>query len=473
MPSFGRTELLLVLSFVIFSGMSYLWISPNFTAEKLIVTPKKKWTPPTGIVKPPASCTCPAKSFDLAGSIPTANRADIQKRRAEEYKKHQARTSSILDTLLFAPSNSPLQYPIQGFTVRPLVPTLIPGLALHRVQRSGYKVSLLVTKGVLCLGSPTDVQSVEGGKKRLILETLSLEELNKLLADVTYTLPVYHIHTGDLVHFSFEHHEAVFPIAIRQPSAPVLFDMGTNVSDQVTITTKTFMRYKELKVLIRSLRQFYKDVVLVVADDSFTPENITEENVLQYVMPGGQGWFAGRTLAVSQVTTKYFLWVDDDFLFTEKTKIEDLVEVMEATPELDVVGGSVTGNQFYFSIAYEEGDGVTGGCMDRKPDIKFQSLPNYPQCSIVNGVVNFFLARTDAVNRVRFDPKLKREAHSEFFMDGLGQLMVASCGHVSIGHQPKGANAQYGRFRHPGKDDMQFKLQLHYYKNHLQCIHYG
>ena len=61
----------------------------------------------------------------------------------------------------------------------------------------------------------------------------------------------------------------------------------------------------------------------------------------------------------------------------------------------------------------------------------------------------------------------------EFFMDGLGQLMVASCGHVSIGHQPRGANAQYGRFRHPGKDDVQFKLQLHYYKNHLQCIHYG
>ena len=37
-----------------------------------------------------------------------------------------------------------------------------------------------------------------GGKKWLNLETLSLEELNKLLANVTYTLPVYHIHTGDL-----------------------------------------------------------------------------------------------------------------------------------------------------------------------------------------------------------------------------------------------------------------------------------
>ena len=48
-------------------------------------------SPPTGQVKPPASCTCPANSYDLAGSIPTANREDIQKRRAEEYKKHQAR----------------------------------------------------------------------------------------------------------------------------------------------------------------------------------------------------------------------------------------------------------------------------------------------------------------------------------------------------------------------------------------------
>ena len=48
-------------------------------------------SPPTGLVKPPASCTCPTKSFDLAGSIPDANRGDTQKRRAEEYKKHQAR----------------------------------------------------------------------------------------------------------------------------------------------------------------------------------------------------------------------------------------------------------------------------------------------------------------------------------------------------------------------------------------------
>ena len=50
-----------------------------------------------------------------------------------------------------------------------------------------------------------------------------------------------------------------------------------------------------------------------------------------------QGWFAGRNLAVSQVTSKYFLWVDDDYVFHEKTSIESFVKIMEAVPELDVV----------------------------------------------------------------------------------------------------------------------------------------
>lgn len=49
-----------------------------------------------------------------------------------------------------------------------------------------------------------------------------------------------------------------------------------------------------------------------------------------------QGWFAGRNLAVSQVTTKYVLWVDDDFIFTANTKLEKLVDVLEKTT-LDLV----------------------------------------------------------------------------------------------------------------------------------------
>ena len=61
-----------------------------------------------------------------------------------------------------------------------------------------------------------------------------------------------------------------------------------DISHHVTVTTKTFMRYKELRLLISSLRRYYKDMTLLVADDTFEPENITEKNVMQYIMPGGQ-----------------------------------------------------------------------------------------------------------------------------------------------------------------------------------------
>jgi len=43
---------------------------------------------------------------------------------------------------------------------------------------------------------------------------------------------------------------------------------------------------------------------------------------------------------------------------------------------------------------------------------RFHSLSGYPQCFLASGVVNFFLARTRAVQQVGFDPKLQRVAHS-------------------------------------------------------------
>ncbi|XP_074554896.1 beta-1,4 N-acetylgalactosaminyltransferase 2-like [Halichoeres trimaculatus] len=310
----------------------------------------------------------------------------------------------------------------------------------------------------------------------LVLESSSLETLNNVLAQVSYNSTVYHIHTGDLAYFDFEGHQAVFPITIKQPQVPVLYDMGTDVNSHVTIATKAFLRYPSLKRLISSIRQFYSNITVIIADDSIEPEKITGEHIQQYIMPPAQGWFASRNLAVSQVTTKYFLWVDDDYEFTEDTKIEKLVEIMEALPELDVVGGSVKGNRFYFTIEYEERDEIEGGCLYRKSGGKLPPLPGFPQCFLANGVVNFFLARTNAVQKVGFDPKLQRVAHSEFFMDGLGSLMVASCGHVSIGHQPRIPNKDedlYRQFRRPPNSDTEFKYQLHFFKNHLKCIRFG
>lgn len=76
------------------------------------------------------------------------------------------------------------------------------------------------------------------------------------------------------------------------------------------------------------------------------------------------------------------------------------------------LGGTVQRNQFYFSLIYEEGDEMEGGCLHRKSQGKFNPLPGYPGCFMASGVVNFFLARTHSIQSVGFDPKLKRVAHS-------------------------------------------------------------
>ncbi|XP_028266987.1 beta-1,4 N-acetylgalactosaminyltransferase 2-like [Parambassis ranga] len=460
---------LLGIYFVIFSFPKELWIE-NPTSTSL------RSSLPTHLSSP-GPCTCPAGSVLLKDQVPKEQYEEVVERRAKEFQHYKNRSSSVLSRLLFALPNSPLQYPIQGYTVRPLSSALIPGLGLHAGRRSTYKVVLNVSKGTLTTEITAGGAAVKGaGEAELIIESSSLAVLNNLLAKVSYTSTAYHVNTGDLASFQFENHKAVFPIAIKQPHVPVLYDMGTDIASQVTITTKTFLRYAELKVLLSSIRQFYSDVKVIVADDSLKPEHLTGENIQQYIMPPAQGWFAGRNLAVSQVTTKYFLWVDDDFVFTDKTKIEKFVEVMEAVPELDVVGGSVQGNMFPFSLHYEEGDEMEGGCLYRRSNGRFHSLPGYPRCFLASGVVNFFLARTDAVLKVGFDPKLQRVAHSEFFMDGLGSLMVASCGDISIGHQPKMAkdkSNQYSHFRNPGRSDSEFKLQLHFFKNHLKCVKYG
>ena len=76
------------------------------------------------------------------------------------------------------------------------------------------------------------------------------------------------------------------------------------------------------------------------------------------------------------------------------------------------LGGAVGGNQFYFSFQYDEGDEDEGGCMERYLRKVHSPLPGFDGCYLVDGVVNFFLARTDAVRRVGFDPFLNRIAHS-------------------------------------------------------------
>ncbi|KAJ0068421.1 hypothetical protein NL108_008372, partial [Boleophthalmus pectinirostris] len=381
------------------------------------------------------SCVCEGDSGGLnlpfaqllfprvsAHSLHTAFRPseldELKRRRAQEYQSFQKRSQTPADVLIVAEANSPLQFPTQGVEVRPLKTIIIPGLALHDSPRDHYTVNLTASLGTLNVAAEVEGVRLKGdGESRMTITSSALNTLNRQLQFVTYTNTLFHPSTADTVQFETNRHQASFVIKIRHGTTPKLYNTGSkqeyNVSALVTIATKTFLRYDKLQDLIDSIRKYYPTVTIVIADDSEHPKSISGPYIEHYIMPFGKGWFAGRNLAVSQVTTKYVLWVDDDFIFTANTKLERLVDVLERTT-LDLVGGAVREATGYTAtyrqtISIEPGE-EEGDCLHMRRGYH-HVIEGFPNCVVTDGVINFFLARTDKVQQVGFDPRLARVAH--------------------------------------------------------------
>ncbi|XP_026569492.1 beta-1,4 N-acetylgalactosaminyltransferase 1 isoform X2 [Pseudonaja textilis] len=432
-------------------------------------------------------------SIEFSNAFKPSDLADVNNKREQEYRNHQQKSQSPLDQLIIVQANSPLEYPVQGVEVRPLQTILIPGLSLQAAERTLYRVNLTATMGTFDVAAEVEGVKVEReGQMHFSLSGSQLDNLNRQMQFVTYTNTLFHPNTADIVQFSTDEHRASFSIRIRHPPTPKLYNPGSsrggtsegtyNISALVTIATKTFLRYDKLRVLIDSIRKFYPTVTIIIADDSQDIEHVQGPHIEQYFMPFGKGWFAGRNLAISQVTTKYVLWVDDDFIFTPRTKVEKLVDVLEKT-SLDLVGGAVR-EIIGYTTTYRQQISVQpgnekGDCLRIRQGYH-HVIEGFPDCVVTDGVINFFLARTEKVLQVGFDPRLNRVAHLEFFIDGLGILHVGSCSNVVIDHASKikipwlkSVNEkQYSKFRYPNSTDesMNTKLSLFYFKNHFKCM---
>ncbi|XP_041859460.1 beta-1,4 N-acetylgalactosaminyltransferase 1a [Melanotaenia boesemani] len=414
------------------------------------------------------------------------NPEGIKQQRAQEYNNYQRRSYSPADVLIVAEANSPLQYPTQGLEVQPLKTILIPGLGLKEEARLNHIVSLRATMGTFDVVATVDKVSIKGeGEKHMTLSGPLLSALNRQLQFVSYTNTVFHPKTADSIEFATEGHQSFFIIKVGHRNAPRLYNSGYNgeynISALVTIATKTFIRYDKLKDLIESIRQYYPTVTIVIADDNEHPQPVTGPHIEHYIMPFGKGWFAGRNLAVSQVTTKYVLWVDDDFVFSANTRLDKMVDILEKTT-LDLVGGAVrevTGYTatYRHTISVENG-GEEGDCLHIRLGYH-HVIEGFPNCVVADAVINFFMARTDKVQQVGFDPRMSRQGHLEFFLDALGSLHIGSCSDIIVNHASKihlpwsksSSMKSYEKFRYSSTDvNNNLKNELFYFKNRLKCM---
>ncbi len=201
-------------------------------------------------------------------------------------------------------------------------------------------------------------------------------------------------------------------------------------NQEFTFIVKAFMRPRCLERLLLSVRSFYPDIRIIVADDSrhITKTPRVKHDLIKLPYDSGEGY--GRQALMQKIDTPYFVQLDDDFIFSKKTRVELLVDIAKRCGH-DIVGGGVyqdlhtrhlegllekQGTELYFRRGFHENHGDHRTC---------------------DYVMLFCAGNTETVRRHGWDARFKiGGAHEDFFWRGKGRLSVAYCPKVVVKHDP-------------------------------------
>ena len=218
----------------------------------------------------------------------------------------------------------------------------------------------------------------------------------------------------------------------------------------ITCVIKTFERPEVCQRAVDSIRSRYPDIPILVADDSEKPSDY-EGVTKTFHMPFDSGLSAGRNLLVRNVKTKYFVLLDDDWIFIDDpnngkhfgTDLERFLKIFESS-DLDILGGIVKGengrSHFYGTI--EKNGPVLNTTMKRIDKGK-----PFTRCDFTH---NFFIAKTEVILKYLWDEELKLNEHMEFFLrlkvDGKGSVKVGFTWDVHV-LEKRIKSEKYKKFR--------------------------
>lgn len=225
---------------------------------------------------------------------------------------------------------------------------------------------------------------------------------------------------------------------------------------EVTAVLKTFLRDYYLMECLKSLREQYPDIRIIVADDGHKRMERSEK-ILKYAnnhvyLDWDSGLPAGRNRALRIVETPYVFIGDDDFYHDSKA-LDKLLPLMEVA---DIAGGRVKHNNV---IGDYQGFFVE---RDNGKELKWQRLESedYKEHKgsryiPVDLTYNFFLGKTEKVREVGWDENIKISfEHSDFFLAAKKNgLKVVYCPDAIVDHKPmhveinKDEEAEYRPFR--------------------------
>ncbi|MFA5091708.1 MAG: glycosyltransferase [Candidatus Paceibacterota bacterium] len=139
------------------------------------------------------------------------------------------------------------------------------------------------------------------------------------------------------------------------------------------------------------------------------------------LMPFDSGLCAGRNLIVTNIATPYVLVGDDDFSYDESAGVERMLAFLDAHPDIDLIGGRVIENgtlrnyQGFLDMSDPTHFRISSLDLDHAEYRSDGDGLRWTPCDIT---FNFFLARTDVVRAIQWDPLIKvAYEHSSFFFD--------------------------------------------------------
>jgi hypothetical protein len=246
-------------------------------------------------------------------------------------------------------------------------------------------------------GSPFSARSIKARARALLVDT-PLRYLAAPLHRELTRLEVLGTQVCDELHFA--------------PDRLSLRD-----SARVTAIVKTFERPTALRRLLRSLHRLFPDLAVIVADDGRNPEH--HDGARTLALPFDVGVSAGRQAALAEVATEYTWVLDDDFVLYRGTRLVRALSILDGHRQIDILGGPVIDLPLGLKQA-----GLESAIYPTR------AAPVLPVGSLIAGlpvrdkVPNFFVARSDRLRQVGWDPALKRLDHADFFTRARGVLVT-------------------------------------------------
>jgi hypothetical protein len=213
------------------------------------------------------------------------------------------------------------------------------------------------------------------------------------------------------------------------------------IFQNTTLMVKTFQRPDCLDRLLESIDQFYgkygEDLKIIIGDDSSEQNEPLQirNKVAYYKLPFDTGSGATRNYLLDEIDTEYFIYLDDDYVFTKNTRFEELITVLEENEDIDIVAG----------CCLEQGKEMRNFCGLLVPSNKKGYLAykrgrqKGTRCrgrlELFDLVENFWAGRTEEIKQVKWRSALKTIEHIVFLVDCMfSGLTVAKYLGINIDH---------------------------------------